>query len=99
MDATYQPMLIRHRGSFDARLDRETLILPNAIRHCIPDVVAFNVEALLSYFEIAHRIICDHEAWTQEEFQTAMTELRTVLKGHVPDAMLNPPTRVRSRKS
>jgi len=80
------------RGDFDGFIDesRHALMLPEKIAGTFKSHGVFTAAKMLSYLESFPSAIAAELDWTVPEVVRGLRTLRTKLKGHVDDALLEP---------
>jgi hypothetical protein len=87
------PALNVGKGSFGARLNHQarTLALPPDVHHLAKALRADTAAGLYAELCAHPNVAILGFAWTRSDFDAAMAELKALLRGQVPDAVLDPP--------
>jgi len=80
-------------GSFGARLDGQVLYVPNEVRFVSRLSGWLTAEELYRAARETPALVADALGWTPDQCAQAASELRDLLRGTVPEDVLDPPSR------
>ena len=91
-DATLPPA---KPGDLGARLTGAALSVPPDVATALGRLSVGNAEELVSYLQSFPSAIASALQWTPDEVSEARQKLVAMLRGKVPDALLDPPPAIR----